>query len=61
MTKRDRIVRNRDHDDRQRAGRRERRLETLLDPGGFHEDVDLALDKLLDRLAHASDLVAGVY
>ena len=36
-------------------------LKSLLDPEGFHEDVDLAPDKLLDRLAHASDLVAGVY
>src|SRR5262249_32798268 len=60
MTKRNRIVLNCDHDDRQRAGRRDRLLETLLGPGGFHDDVDFAPDEISNRLAHAIHPIPGV-
>src|SRR5262249_30873391 len=60
MTKRNRIVLNCDHDDRQRAGRRDRLLETLLVPGGFHDDVDFAPDEIPNRLAHAIHPIPGV-
>src|SRR5262249_22200283 len=60
MTKRNRIVLNCDHDDRQRAGRRDRLLETLLVPGGFHDDIDFAPDEIPNRLAHAIHPIPGV-
>src|SRR5262249_10847708 len=60
MTKRNRIVLNCDHDDRQRAGRCDRLLETLLVPGGFHDDVDFAPDEIPNRLAHAIHPIPGV-